>query len=344
MKNGPLVSIVMPTYNSELYIKESVESILNQTYSNFELIIIDGYSTDSTEKIISSFRSDKIRFYKQKEKGSGLACALNDGISTANGEFIARMDADDISFSNRIEQQTNYLLNNGNIAVCGTCAKPLETTIPRIRRYPLNPNVVKCCLLFESLIVHPSVMFNRNILKNDLIYDISFKYCEDYELWTRLTEKYDIGNIGEILIGYRLTKGSASRGNYQKHLEFNHKVISRQLNKLNIYPSNEQINLHKNIVVEKSNIINELIKIEEWLLKLIQNNQNYSVYPEPYFTAVIKNRWRDICITYLSSKSYQLYSNSKLSNGKMYYFNSPKKIIHYMIQRHNNSAEWNTLY
>ena len=344
MNNGPLVSIVMPTYNSELYVKESVESILNQTYSNLELIIIDGYSTDSTEKIISSFKSDKIRFYRQIEKGSGLASALNDGITVANGEFIARMDTDDISFPNRIKQQTNYLLNNRDIAICGTWAKPLETIIPRIRRYPLNPNVLKCYLLFESLIVHPSVMFNRNILKNDLVYDNSFKYCEDYELWTRLSEKYDIGNIGEILIGYRLTKGSASRGNYQKHLEFNYKVISRQLNKLNIYPSSEQIKLHKNIVVEKSNAINELIKIEDWLLKLIQNNQKYSIYPEPFFTSVVKNRWRDICITYLSSKSYLLYSNSKLSDGKMYYFNSPKKIIHYMIQRYNYSAEWNTLY
>ncbi|MCF6308043.1 MAG: glycosyltransferase [Flavobacteriaceae bacterium] len=195
----PYISIVMATFNGEEYIGEAIESVLSQTYKNFEIIIIDDGSTDETSKIINSFKDDRIKYVK-KEHNSGIADSLNIGISLAKGEYIARMDDDDVCMPNRFELQVNVLNKNKNIIVCGTNVYSKNKL--KIRKTPEFHKDILQQMVFVNPMVHPSVMIRKNILIENK-YDADMVPSEDYDLWSRLIFLGDFYNIQEPLLYYR---------------------------------------------------------------------------------------------------------------------------------------------
>lgn len=133
----PKISVIMPTYNAETYVREAIESILNQTFADFEFLILDGGSKDKTIEIIESYNDDRIKIYKNC---GTIPQSLNKGIKEATGEYIARMDADDISLPNRLKKQLNVLQKNKDIAILGTKAQILHNN-------HLIDNFFQCCFL-----------------------------------------------------------------------------------------------------------------------------------------------------------------------------------------------------
>jgi glycosyltransferase involved in cell wall biosynthesis len=195
------LSVIMPCYNSEDYIEEAIRSILNQTYHDFELIIIDDLSTDNSVNKIMTFKDERIRLV-QKEQNSGYTDSLNLGLQMACGVYVARMDADDVCHPERFQKQISYLDQHNDVVVCGTWFK----TIPAegIVELPSTYDKIKSGLLYGNVLCHPSVMLRRKFfIGHSLFYNRSFEPAEDYELWTRVIALGRIHNIPEVLLYYR---------------------------------------------------------------------------------------------------------------------------------------------
>lgn len=199
----PRVSVLMATYNVEKYVAESIESVLNQTFADFEFIIIDD-STDNTPNIIEKYakQDPRIKFIHNKEK-SGLVASLNYGLGLCRGEYIARMDGDDISLPRRLEKQVEYMASHLDCGVLGTWIEKFGENIKTtIHKYPTRMGIIE--LIRSCSISNPSVMIRAKTLRdNDICYDNKYEQCEDYALWAQLITCTQIHNLPDVLLRYR---------------------------------------------------------------------------------------------------------------------------------------------
>lgn len=204
----PRISVLMPVYNTEEeYLREAIDSILAQTFTDFEFLIINDGSQNNAEDIILSYKDIRIKYLKN-ERNLGIIKTLNKGLELAQGEYIARMDADDISLPERFEKQINFLDKNPEIDILGTWFN----CIPRnrvIETYIHDKEIKECLLINSNNIGHPTVMFRNSTVKNiGIKYNESHPYVEDYALWLSLIDKVKFANIPEILLNYRIHSSS----------------------------------------------------------------------------------------------------------------------------------------
>jgi hypothetical protein len=201
-KSKPLVSVIMPVYNGEKYLREAIESILDQTFTNFEFIIIDDGSTDGSLKIIKYFSGQDTRVRLIINKTNlGVAARLNQGIVASRGEYIARMDADDISLPRRFESQLAFLDSHPQVGVLGTAAYIIDQygKINGSVRFPSNHLLLLWHLcFFENPIIHPSVIMRRNLINQMSVYNLDVSNAEDLNLWCRLSSKTRLANLPDI--------------------------------------------------------------------------------------------------------------------------------------------------
>jgi glycosyltransferase involved in cell wall biosynthesis len=211
--NRSLVSVIMPVYNGEAYLKEAIDSILGQTYDNFEFIIINDGSTDKTAAIIQEYNDVRIRYYEQANQG--LAATLNRCIELSKGKYLARQDSDDVSFPERFARQIAFLDDNPDYAILGTWAEIWieKRKTKRTHKHPSDDLILKFDLLFNNPFVHSSMMIRRSVLDETGVYstDPSRQPPEDYELWSRVARKFKVANIPEVLQVYREVQKSESR-------------------------------------------------------------------------------------------------------------------------------------
>ena len=207
IKFNPKISVIMSVCkNYSNFLNLSIESILNQTFKEFEFIIIDDGSTDNTSEILDSYKKKDDRILVYKQNNQGLASSLNTAISKSKTNFIVRQDYDDISDIYRLEKQYNWLKQNNDYVVCGTFAfsiDKLNNKIGSIKNVLTNQKHKKY-LEYKNTILHPSVMFKKDAVINVGGYNENYICSQDYELWTRVIKKYKIANIPEYLINLRL--------------------------------------------------------------------------------------------------------------------------------------------
>ncbi len=212
MQDKPLVSVVIPCYNAEKYVEMAIRSIMNQTYTNLEILIIDDCSKDSTyEKLENLAKYDKRIILEKNEQNLKIVKTLNKLVLKANGKYIARMDADDISAPNRIEKQVNFLESNKDYGICGTNAWRIDCNNRMIGKslLPTEDNEIKIVSDFFCVFYHPSVMIRSELYKKNL-YREEYLYAEDMELWQRLLKVTKGKNLKEKLFYYRIISSSAS--------------------------------------------------------------------------------------------------------------------------------------
>ncbi|WWR14893.1 glycosyltransferase [Lachnospiraceae bacterium JLR.KK008] len=201
--NSKLISIIMPVGDEISFLEEAVESIMGQTYENWELIVVDSsQDREGVKKILPP--DERIRYFQKEKKG--VANALNYGLSVSRGEMIARMDADDIAMLERFERQMDFMEKNPQIGVLGTFAYEItmEGNINRLVPLPETNDEIKARLLFSCAVYHPTVMIRKSVLtENKLCYDET-KVAEDYDLWTKLILCTEFANISEPLLKYRV--------------------------------------------------------------------------------------------------------------------------------------------
>ena len=228
MNNNPAVSVVMSVYNAELYLEDAIESILNQTYKDFEFIIINDGSTDSSLEIIKKYSKKDERIIVVSRDNKGIVYSLNEGIRLAKGEYIARMDADDISLDFRFEQQLNFIKKN-SLDICGG-SYLLINEVGNIRGLNIvTSSHIFCTLsmMFGVPFAHPSVLISKKFLvDNNLEYgQSSYKRAEDYDLWVRMHKAGAFfGNVNEVVLKYRITKNSLSIQNRNKIISESRKI------------------------------------------------------------------------------------------------------------------------
>lgn len=220
----PLVTILLPAYNCQNYIQQTIDSILHQTYQNFELLIINDGSTDNTTNIINNYSDDRIK-HIINETNKGLIYSLNKGLEIAKGKYIARIDADDICLPTRIEKQVNWLNKNTNTAIIATTIQFINEHNQPTGNWSLDlrtitSNQIYKAMLWECCIAHPSVMMRTEIIKN-YKYNQKQKHTEDYDLWLQLlADKKIIEKINEPLLLYRIHRQSVTGSIHRKKNPF----------------------------------------------------------------------------------------------------------------------------
>ena len=218
----PLISVVIPAKNAEITLAESLESLANQTFRDFEVVLIDDGSSDSTFEIATSFNKRiNIRILRHEES-KGVAQSINAGICATDSEFIARLDADDLAQPLRLEKQLQLLQALPHIGVCGS--HMIVFTADEHERYvlahPTANNAIRTALLQRCAISHPSVMIRRTVFDLIGLYDVRFDFAEDYELWCRASLLgIQFANLAEPLTCYRKHQGQVSRQKSQLQFE-----------------------------------------------------------------------------------------------------------------------------
>lgn len=216
MSSTPAVSVCMPVYNGERYLREAVDSILNQSFGDFELLILDGGSTDGSPAILQDYAARDPRIRLTSRPGMRLTASLNEMLDQARGEFIARMDADDISLPERLERQVQYLRGHPECVLVGSAAlvidpegDPLSVWFTETTHEVLDARNLDLSLL-ESSLCHPAVMMRRRIVLDAGKYDMGC-LAEDLDLWLRLAERGRLANLPEPLLKYRFHSSNKNR-------------------------------------------------------------------------------------------------------------------------------------
>lgn len=209
---NPKISVIMAVYNGLPYLEEAVASILNQSYKNFEFIIVDDASKDSSWKYLKSI-DDKRMILILNRKNIGLAGSLNIAIKKSTGIYVARMDADDISHTNRLEEQIKYLLNNSNVDICGTWADLIDEKGKIIgeKKYPISNNDIKSNLAWYQPIIHPSWLVKKSLYDQLKGYSLNYDMAEDYDFLMRARKTSRMVNIPKKLFKWRLWEKRRSR-------------------------------------------------------------------------------------------------------------------------------------
>ncbi|MEX2234089.1 MAG: glycosyltransferase [Cyclobacteriaceae bacterium] len=202
---GPRVTVLMPVYNAEHFLREAIDSILDQSFKPFEFLIIDDGSADGSVEIIRSYRDPRIRFVQNK-KNIGITATLNKGISLASCELIARMDADDISHPQRLQKQFGFMKRNPRCGLLSTWARVISEDKKFIRLERYRSNFYYYNLTFECWMYHPTIMFRKSAVEQVGRY--AMPYSEDYDLFWKMSTRFPIANLPEPLVDYRISPNS----------------------------------------------------------------------------------------------------------------------------------------
>lgn len=297
MNDAPRLSVLLAVLNGEAHLDEAICSVLAQTFRDFEFIIIDDGSTDGTARILERFRREdgRIRLYSQPNRG--LVTSLNLGMKLAAGEYIARMDADDISLPDRFAAQVAYMDAHKEVGVCGTWVETFGSGRSDIVRYPSDDGTIRSWLLFESAMAHSSVMLRRSTLESHgLVYDIHALHAEDYDLWVRAAHHTILANIPAVFLRYRVHPQQVGSRYEEEMRESAQRIRLAQLDRLGIRPTEEEAKLHETLSRWKFEPTRHFLRAaREWLSKLASANSSVHACPQTNFHFVLGQRWAEVC-------------------------------------------------
>lgn len=214
-----LVDVVMPVYNAATYLQFSIESILQQTFTDFRFIIVDDWSTDGSRDILQRYaKQDQRITLIRNETNSGICMSLNKWVVTGNAKYIVRMDADDISHIDRINKQVAFMEQHIDVWVCGcnvSCINKNGIYIGE-KKYPLNDQDIRKKIFFFSPISHPGSIIRREVFAKTWWYDNTYVLAEDLDLWFRIWKYSDFSNLPEVLLDYRIYDNNSTHSKFQK--------------------------------------------------------------------------------------------------------------------------------
>lgn len=318
MKNQPTITVLMPVYNGETYLREAIDSILNQTYTDFEFLIINDGSSDATVSIIQEYTDSRIRLV-HNEKNMGLIATLNKGFELARGKYIARMDADDISLPERLEKQIDFMENNPEIGICGTWFDTFDKTgLTGGARYAENHDEICLKHLYQIHLSHGTAIIRKTVIDNlGLRFDPDFAHAEDYELFTRMSSHTRLANLQFVGYKVRHHENEVSKKYNLIQAENSKRIRLREFKKLGLEISPEQLHSYSSLAHHEYLSIKEKPEeIERMLSAMVEANQKSMVFPEPFFMKHISTFWFHYCYKAVNQKTFWssgLSKNSTLS-------------------------------
>lgn len=318
MTARPRVTVLMPVYNATAYLKDAVASVLRQTYADFELLIIDDGSTDNGPVILETFTDPRIRLIRNRNN-QGLIATLNEGLEQATGQdYLARMDADDVCLPDRLERQVRFMDENPSVGLCGSWLESFGTADPQLWSPPVDDAGIRCSLLFESVIYHPTVLFRKTLLDDAAVrYAPDYPHAEDYELWTRLMDQFRFANIDQVLLRYRLHADSVGAREASTQQRSADRVRQHCLRRLGIDPTEAELALHSAIARWRVPPRGETLQqAHDWLVRLIETNRTTGVFPPDAFSLIVAQRWFQTCFnaTAAGVAAYRQFSCSALGS------------------------------
>ena len=286
----PAISVILPVYNSESYIKEAVESILKQTFEDFEFIIMDDGSTDTTCSYLKTIRDSRVTCIYNTKNSGNYKCR-NIGLSQAKGKYICVMDADDIAFPDRLEKQYYFMENNPEYAAAGSdiiCfSESNQKELIRLK----NKDEIKVFLLNDNACTHPSMIIRKAILdKYNIRYNENFLYASDYNLMCDISHVGAITNLNHFLLKYRSHNAQITRQKWNDQVSFRRQIQQKQLINFQIQPSDEEIAIHLDLMNEQCVTQERLKQMENWCNKLLSQNEKTNYYDEEYLYRFLKER------------------------------------------------------
>jgi len=287
----------MPVYNGEKYLREAIESMLNQTYKEFDFLIINDGSTDRSVEIIESYKDPRIKLL-HNDGNKGLVITRNRGFQESQTEFIALFDCDDIAHRQRLESQISFLEKNSDFGMVGSWVEIIdEDGKPTGTNWKnnLSSEKISAILLFQNYFAQPSLMIRKNALP-EVLYQPQFPPAEDYDLWIRIAEKWKTWNLQKLLLKYRRHSKNISKEQKERQQNAIDEIIKSQLSKLDISPTPEELKIHRtNYTYMGNDLMNFLEKRDVWLKRLKKANNEIRYYSEPEFSEVISERWLASC-------------------------------------------------
>lgn len=288
----------MPVYNAEKYLSLAIDSIINQLFADWELILVNDGSTDSSEQIALTYTDHRIK-YSKNEENKGLIYTRNLMIEQASGEYIAFLDSDDISMPERLTQQVLFLDKNADYGLCGTWCTMIDETGKKMKQINMSvsSDEIKCNLLFANTFVQSSIMIRRDILIRNP-YDKEYPLAEDYELWCRLSQLYKMQNLPQHLTLYRWHSCNISKSKKEQLDSLVDKISKRELKNINIDASDYELSIHSSI--RDKNIVNlphnvYLKELRLWLHKVAEYGIQSEKYNKDTLLATIAFRWIFAC-------------------------------------------------
>lgn len=315
MFNQPLVTVLLPAYNAGRHLRESIESVLGQTFRDFEFLIINDGSIDDSEKQILSYSDLRIRYHKN-EINLGLIATLNKGIELALGKYIVRMDADDICMPDRIQRQVQFMETHLEVGICGCCADVIDK--PNVKmKYDAEDTSIRVKMLYQCHMLHPSIIIRKELIdKYRLRYNPEFIHAEDYELFYRIGKFTKLANLTDVLLRYREHEGSVSRIYKQTQKDNSLKVIKQEFKDIGIDITEAEVDLFKDVMNSCFDFSkDELYKVEKLLLKIISSNRHSCILDDATLVRILSQKWKDMLmnVTRLGWTVFRLGINSPLS-------------------------------
>jgi len=299
IKNKPEISVLMPAYNAEAYIAVAIQSVLDQAFQNFELIIIDDGSTDRTREIISSFTDRRIRLIVNK-KNTGLSSVRNQAVRESSSELIAFLDSDDIALPKRLAVQKKFLDHHPNIGLLGTAVALINEKGEKtgvLWKSTLQSNEVPVALLFHNQFAQSSVMLRKDCLPGD-VYREGYAPAEDYDLWVRIAKETPSQNLPNTLTLYRVHIRGSSYTQKEKQEVALKQIYRNQLLGLGVQASEEEVALHKKRFHKTIDGLHPFLRgKEQWLLRLQQSNAAVKMYTDEQFAQGVAREWFENCYT-----------------------------------------------
>lgn len=313
-QSSPLVSIIMPAFNADKYIEEAIDSVINQTYANWELLVINDGSTDSTAKIVEGFlsRDTRVQLYNNEEN-KGLCFTRNRGLQLAKGKYIANLDSDDIALPERLKIQVDFLESNQDFVLLGAACEVIdqegktEYTVTR----NVAPSYLKSLLLFSNYFINSSVMYRAKESKA-LQYNPDYPLSEDYQFFVQLSEFGKIANLESSLVRYRVHGNNISAIKEKELEQAIHQIHKVLLEKLGIEAQSDELIMHASLVKESGKLsAKELQKVANWLERLRNQNHKRKVYPSQAFSHYCAFFFQRACLKSKAGlKSYLHFRNS----------------------------------
>lgn len=288
----PAVSVIMPVYNCVSYIKESVDSILSQTFRDFEFLIIDDHSTDGTFEYLQTLQDTRIKLTR-KPHNTGYVRSLNMALDMAQGEYIARMDGDDISLPERFSKQVGFMNSHPDVLVVGTCYKFLGTD--QVVKMPQTYEEAKVISIMHVPVAHPTAFIRRSVLNsNQLRYNEKMEPAEDYDLWTRILDIGKIENLPETLLLYRRHSEQESIKKLTRLVEAAVEIRSTRLEKLLSFRNKQYDNLFAIKILTRQDVT-----ITGWVAKqtmllltdMYENNLIKRIYHHSLLYTYLRDIW-----------------------------------------------------
>jgi glycosyltransferase involved in cell wall biosynthesis len=281
----------MPVYNGEAHLKEAIDSVLSQSFSDFELIIIDDGSVDTSARIVHGITDPRIRYLKN-ENNKGIAYTRNRGLKVAKGTFLAWMDCDDLISPNRFEIQLKFMEQNPSVGICGTWLSRFDESSSQISKSPIDHDYIKALLLFKPAIWNATAMYRLEwIKKAGLEFDKRLTVAEDFDFYWKACRQFQVANIPNALYQYRDSESSIMKsfeGKEEQSFAIHKIIYERSFDELGIKVKEKHLRIHRNI--GSTYLFDSPSKFRdafEWLIFLLEKNHKANVYEKEAFAKTL---------------------------------------------------------